>query len=127
MDADYARNGADPQAPRFEHALAILTTVMSLRAAEGNERATLDAGLKAFSTDSGPALPTFAGWRPYAISDEHTVLHRIGEGPAVKLGDKALLVPGHCDPTVALHDWIVAVRDGRVEDVWPIDARGALF
>ena len=127
MDVDYARNAADPQAPRFEHALAILATVISVRAADGNERATLDAGLKAFSTDSGPALPTFAGWRPYAVSDEHTVLHRSGDGPAIHLGDKALLVPGHCDPTVALHDWIVAVRNGRVEELWPIDARGALF
>jgi len=127
MDADYARNAADPQAPRFEHALAILSTVMSLRTADGNERATLDAGLKAFSTDSGPAVPTFGGWRPYAVSDEHTVLHKFGEGPSVRLGDKALLVPGHCDPTVAMHDWIVAVRNGRVEDVWPVDARGALF
>ncbi len=127
MDADYARNAVDPKAPRFEHALAILATVMSLRSAEGNERATLDAGLKAFSTDSGPAQPTFAGWRPYAVSDEHTVLHKVGEGPSIRLGDKALLVPGHCDPTVALHDWIVAVRSGKVEAVWPVDARGALF
>jgi len=127
MDADYARNAADPEAPRFEHALALLTTVMSIRSADGNERATLDAGLKSFSTDSGPALPTFGGWRPYAVSDEHTVLHRVGDGRAIHLGDKALLVPGHCDPTVALHDWIVAVRDGRVEAVWPVDARGALF
>jgi D-serine deaminase-like pyridoxal phosphate-dependent protein len=127
MDADYARNTADPQTPRFEHALAIVATVMSVRSAAGNERATLDAGLKAFSTDSGPALPTFGGWRPYAVSDEHTVLHKVADGPDIKVGDKALLVPGHCDPTVALHDWIVAVRDGRVEDVWPVDARGALF
>jgi len=44
------------------------------------------------------------------VSDEHTVLHRIGDGPAIKLGDKALLIPSHCDPTVNLHDWIVAVR-----------------
>lgn len=127
MDVDYGRNAADPQAPRFEHALAILTTAMSVRHADGNERATMDAGLKSFSTDSGPALPTFAGWRPYAVSDEHTVLHKVGDGPSIKLGDKALLVPGHCDPTVALHDWIVAVRAGRVEALWPVDARGALF
>jgi 3-hydroxy-D-aspartate aldolase len=37
------------------------------------------------------------------------------------------LIPGHIDPTVNLHDWIVAVRGGRVEGVWPIDARGAIF
>jgi D-serine deaminase-like pyridoxal phosphate-dependent protein len=127
MDVDYARNEPDPNAPRFEHALFVLATVMSLRSAEGNERATLDAGLKAFSTDSGPASPTFPGWQVRSVSDEHTVMHRIGHGPPVKLGDKALLVPGHCDPTVNLHDWIVAIRKGVVEAVWPVDARGAVF
>ncbi|GAB4480838.1 MAG: DSD1 family PLP-dependent enzyme [Burkholderiaceae bacterium] len=127
MDVDYARNEADPHTPRFEHALFVLATVISLRSGEGYERATLDAGLKAFSTDSGPALPTFPGWQVRAVSDEHTVMHRSGHGPPVKLGDKALLVPGHCDPTVNLHDWIVAIRKGVVEAVWPVDARGAVF
>jgi len=28
---------------------------------------------------------------------------------------------------VNLHDWIVAVRNGTVEAVWPVDARGAVF
>ena len=41
-------------------------------------------------------------------------------------GDKLLLVPGHCDPTVNLYDWIVGVRGSRVECVWPVTARGAL-
>ena len=43
------------------------------------------------------------------------------------LGDKPLLIPGHVDPTVNLHDWIVAVRNDRVEAVWPVDARGAVY
>jgi D-serine deaminase-like pyridoxal phosphate-dependent protein len=124
MDFDYARNEPDPEVPQFEHALFLLTTVMSLR----GDRATLDAGLKAFSTDSGPARPTFNGWHVHSVSDEHSVLTRDDEsGPAIKLGAKALLVPGHCDPTVNLHDWIVAVRGGRVEDIWRVDARGAVF
>jgi D-serine deaminase-like pyridoxal phosphate-dependent protein len=47
-------------------------------------------------------------------------------------GDKVLLVPGHCDPTVNLHDWYVGVRGlgtdrARVESVWPVAARGAVF
>jgi len=124
MDFDYARNEQDPDVPQFEHALFLLTTVMSLR----GDRATLDAGLKAFSTDSGPARPTFSGWHVRSISDEHSVLTRDDDsGPAIKLGSKALLLPGHCDPTVNLHDWIVAVRGGKVEDVWRIDARGTVF
>ena len=41
------------------------------------------------------------------------------------LGEQVRLVPSHCDPTVNLHDWIVAVRGGYVEEVWPVTARGA--
>lgn len=124
MDYDYARNESDPEVPSFEHALYILTTVMSLR----GDRATLDAGLKAFSTDCGAARPTFSGWQVHTVTDEHTTLTRIDDdGPTIRLGAKALLIPSHCDPTVNLHDWIVAVRQGKVEDVWRIDARGAVF
>ena len=47
------------------------------------------------------------------------------------IGDKVVLVPGHCDPTVNLYDWYVGVRgfgtpDARVEAVWPVAARGAV-
>jgi D-serine deaminase-like pyridoxal phosphate-dependent protein len=127
MDLDYARNDQDPHWPSFEQALFILTTVMSRRREGRNERATLDAGLKSFSTDSGAAMPAFAGWQVRGVSDEHTVLERIGDGPDLALGDKPLLIPGHIDPTVNLHEWIVAVRNERVEQVWPIEARGAVF
>lgn len=123
MDTDYACNEQDASAPRFDHALFVLGSVMSVR----GDRATLDAGLKAFSTDSGLPAPAFAGWRVSNVSDEHTVLHRIGAGPPLTLGDKVLLIPSHCDPTVNLHDWIVAVRQGRVEGLWAVEARGALF
>ena len=43
----------------------------------------------------------------------------------LKLGEKVWLIPGHCDPTVNLHDWYVGVRNGRVEVLWPVTARGA--
>jgi D-serine deaminase-like pyridoxal phosphate-dependent protein len=36
------------------------------------------------------------------------------------------LLPSNCDPTVNLHDWLVGVRGGRVEELWPVTARGAL-
>jgi D-serine deaminase-like pyridoxal phosphate-dependent protein len=86
----------------------------------------LDAGLKATSIDSG--LPRVVGWHGVEYvqaSDEHGVLAVAAGTPAPKLGDKLRLVPGHCDPTVNLHDWIVGVRSGRVECVWPVTARGA--
>jgi D-serine deaminase-like pyridoxal phosphate-dependent protein len=40
--------------------------------------------------------------------------------------ERVFLIPGHCDPTVNLYDYLVAVRSGIVEGVWPIEARGAL-
>lgn len=127
MDIDYAKNEPEPSWPAFEQSLLILTTVMSRRRDDQSDRATLDAGLKSFSTDSGPALPAFAGWQVRSVSDEHTVLERNSAGPDLLLGDKPLLIPGHIDPTVNLHNWIVAVRNDKVEAVWPIEARGAIF
>jgi 3-hydroxy-D-aspartate aldolase len=58
-------------------------------------------------------------------SDEHGKLKLGPRAAPLRLGDKVLLIPGHCDPTVNLHDWYVAVRQGRVEALWPITARGA--
>jgi 3-hydroxy-D-aspartate aldolase len=60
-------------------------------------------------------------------SDEHGVLRVPTGAEGLRVGDKIRLVPGHCDPTVNLHDWLVGVRKGRVECVWPVSARGAVL
>ncbi len=60
------------------------------------------------------------------VSDEHSVLRFDGPSDRFALGDRLRLIPGHCDPTVNLHDWLVAVRGERVEAVWPV-ARGPGF
>jgi D-serine deaminase-like pyridoxal phosphate-dependent protein len=121
MDADYARNEWAAPLPRFRHALFVLSTVMSR---PRPEVAIVDAGLKASSVDSGmPTVWERPGLTYTHASDEHGWV----EGaPAPDLGEKLLLVPGHCDPTVNLYDWYVCVRRGIVEDLWAITARGAL-
>ncbi len=48
------------------------------------------------------------------------------EAPLPKVGEKLRLVPGHCDPTVHRYDWYVCVRNGRVECLWPVAARGSM-
>ncbi len=122
MDADYARNEWLPPLPRFEHALFVLTTVMSRPSPQVG---IVDCGLKGSSVDSG--LPTVwqrPGLEYTHASDEHGWV----EGAAVPpLGEKILLVPGHCDPTVNLYEWYVCVRKGRVEALWPVSARGAHY
>ena len=131
MDADYARNlGPDGQPARaFEHALFLYCTVMSTPAPE---RAVVDAGHKALSNDSGfPEVVGLAGAAYHRPADEHGVLDLARCNSRPRLGDKIALIPGHCDPTVNLHDWLVGVRgyggpDPRVETLWPVTARGAV-
>ncbi len=124
MDADYGRNQWDGF-PRFEQSLFIWTTVMS-KPASG--RAVVDAGLKAHSVDSGmPLVVGFPGVEYAKASDEHGVLKVAPGAKAPALGEKLRLVPGHCDPTVNLYDWLVCVRGDRVEALWPISARGAFY
>jgi len=124
MDADYGRNEHADGEIRFEQSLFVWTTVMSTPAPD---RAIVDAGLKAFAVDSGmPLVARAPGLELVKASDEHGLL-RIAPGAAgPRLGERLKLVPGHCDPTVNLYDWIVAVRNDRVESLWPVAARGAL-
>ena len=129
MDRDYADNELTPRAPRFEHALFVKSQVMS----RGASHAVVDAGHKSHAIDSG--LPVV--WQrdlDFANGgDEHGILRLRGKpGAAVlpELGETVWLVPGHCDPTVNLHDHYVVVRgglaDGVVDAVWPVDTRGCL-
>jgi D-serine deaminase-like pyridoxal phosphate-dependent protein len=124
MDADYQRNALAPDQHHFEQSLFVLASVMS---APRPERAVVDAGLKAFAFDSGPPLVYGAQGLTYAkASDEHGVLAVAPDARPPMIGDRLWLVPGHCDPTVNLYDWIVGVRGSRVECLWPVAARGAL-
>jgi len=92
------------------------------------ERAVVDAGLKASSVDSGlPLVWAREGHTVTRVSDEHGVIEIAPGAVAPALGEKLLLVPGHCDPTVNLYDWYVCMRGGVVEALWPISARGAVY
>ena len=132
MDADYARNQSEGGGPfeTFEHALFICAGVMSR---PNEDKALVDAGHKAASVDSGFPLPwSLAGSEITGMSDEHGVINIASVNEKPMRGDKILLVPGHCDPTVNLHDWYIGVRslhgpDAVVENIWPVSARGALF
>jgi 3-hydroxy-D-aspartate aldolase len=127
MDADYGRNLDHDGAPTkaFEPSLFVWATVMSRPT---QDRAIVDAGLKALAFDSGPPLVCDEPAATYErASDEHGRLGISGATNRLGLGDKIRLVPGHCDPTVNLYDWYVGIRSGRVEQLWPITARGAVY
>ncbi|WP_339636081.1 3-hydroxy-D-aspartate aldolase BhcC [uncultured Sulfitobacter sp.] len=127
MDADYGRildkDGKRIDQGEWENAFFILTSVMSHAKAD---KAIVDAGLKAQSVDSG--LPVIYGRDDVEYikcSDEHGVV--MDPNGALKVNDKLKLVPGHCDPTANVHDWYVGVRNGKVECLWPVSARGHAY
>ncbi|NDW47098.1 3-hydroxy-D-aspartate aldolase BhcC [Ruegeria sp. PrR005] len=127
MDADYGRildeSGKRIDRGEWENALFILTSVMSHAKAD---KAIVDAGLKAQSVDSG--LPVVFGRDDVEYikcSDEHGVVS--DPNGVLKVNEKLRLVPGHCDPTCNVHDWYVGVRNGKVEALWPISARGKAY
>ena len=123
MDTDYAANRTLGDTPALRHALFGLCTVISVRP----DHAVLDGGLKAFAVDQGLPRVLHKGWTVKSLSDEHTVILRGRDAAPLSVGSKVRILPSHCDPTVNLHDWLVAVRGDVVEELWPVSARGALF
>jgi 3-hydroxy-D-aspartate aldolase len=127
MDADYGRiqdrDGKRIDQGEWENALFLLTTVMSHAKAD---KAICDAGLKVQSVDSGlPFVYGRSDVKYVKCTDEHGVI----EDPqgVLKINEKLRLVPGHCDPTCNIHDWYVGVRNGKVETLWPVSARGKAY
>lgn len=111
-------------------ALSIHCTVISTQV-EG--QATIDGGSKTFSGDRGVVGAATSPSAEIAravdsaivldrISEEHGMLHLNGERVAV--GDRLAFFPAHACTAVNLSDELFGVRDGIVEVVWPVRARG---
>ncbi|EJL84923.1 putative amino acid aldolase or racemase [Polaromonas sp. CF318] len=131
MDADYAKNERDPAQPQFEHALFVKTQVVSTHGGH----AVCDAGHKSHAIDSGlplvHAFDTESELEFFNGGDEHGILRPAGDSKRLPgLGRMLWLIPGHCDPTVNLHDFMIGVtgglRNGTVQRIFRVDARGAL-
>lgn len=125
MDVDYRRALGDGRnAPPFETALFVATSVMSVNAPA---YVTCDAGLKSFATD-GPAPEVAAGAPPGSryefFGDEHGKLTLPPGAARPALGARIECVTPHCDPTVNLYDVYHVFRGDRLVDIWPVDARG---
>lgn len=117
MDTDY-RNAVGTF---YVNSLTILSTVISQ---QGPRAVTIDAGLKSLTTDSGLAECKDPRYTYGVLGDEHGSLVWEEGAPALSVGDRVEMIPSHIDPTVNLHDFYYAHRDGVVEEIWPVDSRG---
>jgi D-serine deaminase-like pyridoxal phosphate-dependent protein len=125
MDKQYGAVALAPSAAApFRTSLTVATRVIS---ANQPDLVVLDAGFKAMATDAGPALVAGGAATEAAyqfMGDEHGGLRFAPGAARPSIGDLVTLVAPHCDPTVNLHDWFHVMQDGRLIDIWPIDARG---
>ena len=126
MDADYQKNALAPDQHHFEQSLFVLATVMSAPAPRTRGRRRGVEG----ASPSTRVFREVYGARGLDVREGDRRAWRRRRRRRKRrrraIGDRLWLVPGHCDPTVNLYDWIVGVRGTRVECVWPVAARGAL-
>lgn len=105
--------------PEFKCAMSVYCTVISKRPGWY----VLDAGSKAISKDFGmPAMKSPPGDTVAKLSEEHTKVESGDE--TVRVGDRFEVIPTHGCATMNLHRHCVAVRKGRIEAIWPIEASG---
>ena len=111
MDTEYAKLDLP-----FRQALSVLATVIPVSQAG---YAVVNCGLKALGMDHGK--PHIDGAEVMIVSDEHVSFF---PSDAVKVGDRIRVWPAHVDPTVAYHERMHLVSDGRVIETWAVDMRG---
>lgn len=111
-------------------ALTVLSTVVSR---PSPDRAILDAGSKCLSSDFHRMTERMTGYgylkgSPGTIvarlSEEHGVVQLTNGDPPLDIGDRVEIIPNHACAALNLWDVLHGVRDGEVEAVWPVLARG---
>ena len=125
MDCQYIEIGGSKnmtQYDDFEPSLTVMATIIN---SNYPGRLVTDSGAKAFTLNQ-PAPTTIGepGFKYNAGSDEYGVITFDHAAKAYKVGDKLELIVPHCDPVVNLYDVMYGIRNGKVESVLPILARG---
>jgi D-serine deaminase-like pyridoxal phosphate-dependent protein len=106
----------------FDCALTLFTTIVSR---PRPDRIIVDAGMKTLTHEFG--LPRFKRREDLellGLSEEHGTVKLQDPSVTLKPGDKLEIIPSHGDTTLNIHDYYYGIRNGYVETVWPIAARG---
>lgn len=120
MDAEYRAIGGKSGAvyEDFAPSLSVMATVISR---SYSDRATTDAGIKAFASDKPKHPPEIKGATGVSLGfggDEHGILIFNNSSREFNLGDRVEFIVPHCDPNVNLYDRMYCVRGENVVDVW---------
>ena len=128
MDQEYLEIGgvSSERFDPFHVALTVRTRAISQPL--GARAITVDCGFKAMASDTiPPAVLDLAGAKFRFGGDEHGIVILAEGSQQPLLGHSVALTASHCDPTVNLHDYYWVVRDGVVQELWPITGRGCTW
>lgn len=112
-------------------ALRVLATVVSRPT---RDRAILDAGTKTLTSDPVHGtdqtdyglIVEYPAARISALSEEHGHVDISGCVRGLEVGEVVSIVPNHACGTVNMHDELMVHRQGVVEGVWRVAARGKI-
>ncbi len=93
----------------------------------------IDGGSKTFSSDKlssgGPGhgrIMEGPGALFHKMNEEHGFVDMTNAERTFQIGDKVRVIPNHICVVVNLHEYVYGARNGVVEEVWRVDARGKL-
>ncbi len=109
--------------PQFKPAASVVCTVTSL---PEPGVMIIDGGQKAIGADTGlPSVDSIPGAETRSLSAEHgNIVFDESDGIHLQLGDKIWLTPWDIGTCANLHDYLFGHRDGKLEVVWDVLARG---
>jgi len=120
MDGSYLDEMSD-----FDQALTVLSMTISRPAAT---RAVLDIGRKSMNSESGlPRVVSPAGAQLERLNEEHGILALAEEAQSLAIEDLVHLLPMSAAMTINIHDHYFCVRNGILEEVVPVAARGRFW
>lgn len=109
-------------------AMSVMTTVVS---APRPGTVIVDGGSKTFSGDTNPHRPGYGivkgnpGVYLERLSEEHGNV-RVPDEAVYEIGQRLFFIPNHCCTTTNMHDRVYGLRNGKVESILTIDARGKI-
>jgi D-serine deaminase-like pyridoxal phosphate-dependent protein len=125
MDHQYMIIGGAKNADQFDDFAPSLTVMATIVKSDVPGRLTTDAGAKAFTLNKpNPLVIGEPDFNYNAGSDEYGTITYEKSNKTYKVADKLEIIVPHCDPIVNLYDNIYGIRNGRVEKILPVLARG---
>lgn len=120
MDSTYGK--VEGVGEHFDRALSVLATIVSR---PEPSRLIVDTGMKVLAKEFGVPQPIgVSGMEMKGLSEEHGTITVTDPNISLTPGDTLEILPTHCCTTVNLHDRYYGTRNGIVESVWDITARG---